>query len=114
MHQDGETLLLMLYVDDFFLTGSSDKLISWLKVFLHKEFEMTNLGPIRHYLGISFERVLLGLFLTSGIIPSPFSVTLACRIVNLPLLLSLKDRSWSMICTHPTQIQHTIVSSSVN
>ena len=63
MHQDGETLIVLLYVDDLFITGSSPQLISWLKTFLHKEFDMTDLGLIRRYLGISFEQVLLGIFL---------------------------------------------------
>ena len=63
MHQDGDILIVLLYVDDLFITGSSPQLISWLKTFLHKEFDMTDLGLIRRYLGISFEQVLLGIFL---------------------------------------------------
>jgi hypothetical protein len=63
MHKDGDTLILMLYVDDLFITGSSEKLISWLKAFLHKEFDMTDLGIIKRYLGISFNTVPLGTFL---------------------------------------------------
>ena len=55
MHQDGETLILMLYVDDLFITGSNDKLIAWLKRFLHTEFDMTDLGKVQRYLGILFE-----------------------------------------------------------
>ena len=63
MHQDGETLILMLYVDDLFITGSNDKLIAWLKRFLHIEFDITDLGKVQRYLGISFEQVILGTFL---------------------------------------------------
>jgi hypothetical protein len=57
MHKNGDTLILMLYVDDLFITRSSDTLISWLKNILHKEFEMTDLGQVKRYLGILFENV---------------------------------------------------------
>jgi hypothetical protein len=63
MHKDGNTLILMLYVDDLFITNSSDRFISWLKTFLHKEFDMTDLGMVKRYLVISFENVPLGIFL---------------------------------------------------
>jgi hypothetical protein len=63
MHKDGDTLILMLYVDDLFIIGSSDRLISWLKTFLHKEFNMTDLGMVKRYLGISFKNVPPGIFL---------------------------------------------------
>jgi hypothetical protein len=53
----------MLYVNDLNITGSSDRLISWLKTFLHEEFDMTDLGMVKCYLGISFEKVPLGIFL---------------------------------------------------
>ena len=63
MHRQGETIILLLYVDDLFITGSSDRLISWLKDFLHNEFDMTDLGKVRRYLGISFEQTTLGILL---------------------------------------------------
>jgi hypothetical protein len=63
MHQKGEVLILMIYVDDLFLTGSSETLISWIKHLLHDTFEMVDLGPVKRYLGITFEQTLLGIFL---------------------------------------------------
>ena len=43
-----EQLILVLYVDDMFLTGN-DKLILWCKKKLSSEFEMKDLG-LMHYL----------------------------------------------------------------
>jgi hypothetical protein len=63
IHQKGETLILMIYVDDLFITGSSPSLIQWLKNFLHQKFEMKDLGHIKKYLGISFEQVPKSIFL---------------------------------------------------
>jgi len=88
MHSEGETLILMLYFDDLFITGSSDRLITWLKTFLHKQFEMTDLGHVQRYLGISFEQTILGIFLhqkayTHSILQE-FGMT-ACKPATTPL-----------------------------
>jgi hypothetical protein len=45
----------MIYVDDLFFIGNYDKLISWLKKFLHKEFDIIDLDRIKRYLDISFK-----------------------------------------------------------
>jgi hypothetical protein len=58
MHQKGEVLILMIYMDDLFVTGSSETLISWIKHLLHTTFEMVDLGPVKRYLGITFEQAL--------------------------------------------------------
>ena len=47
MHQKGEVLILMIYMDDLFLIGSSETLISWIKHLLHAMFKMVDLGPIK-------------------------------------------------------------------
>jgi hypothetical protein len=49
MRKNGEFLILMVYVDDLFITGSCDKLILSVKEFLHNTFSMTDLGIIRTY-----------------------------------------------------------------
>jgi len=63
MHKDRDTIIWLSYVDDLFITGSNDTLISWLKNFLKIEFDMTNFGKIKRYFGISFEHVNLGTLL---------------------------------------------------
>ena len=53
----------MVYVNDFFITSSSDSLIVTEKQFIHYMFSMTNLGSIKQYLGVFFEIISLGIFL---------------------------------------------------
>jgi hypothetical protein len=47
----GEPLILVLYVDDLFLTGS-EKLIADCKRDLAVEFEMKDLGLMHYFLGL--------------------------------------------------------------
>ena len=46
-----EPLILVLYVDDLFLTGN-EKLIMWCKKKLSCEFEMKDLGLMHYFLGL--------------------------------------------------------------
>ena len=46
-----EPLILVLYVDDLFLTGNK-KLIVWCKKKLTFEFEMKDLGLMHYFLGL--------------------------------------------------------------
>jgi hypothetical protein len=48
---NGESLILILYVDDLFLTGA-ESLIAWCKYELDSEFEMKDLGMMQYFLGL--------------------------------------------------------------
>jgi hypothetical protein len=48
-----EPIVLLLYVDDLFLTGE-EKLITDCKRKLTAEFEMKDLGPMHYFLGCCF------------------------------------------------------------
>ena len=48
---EGDTLILVLYVDDLFLTGA-ERHVSWCKKQLSSEFEMKNLGLMHYFLGL--------------------------------------------------------------
>ena len=45
-----------LYVDDLLIIGKNTSNIAELKSHLSKRFKMTDLGPIKHYLGIEVIR----------------------------------------------------------
>ena len=47
-------LVIVLYVNDMVLTRPNEKHIADLKVELNLAFEMSDLGPLHHYLGIQF------------------------------------------------------------
>ena len=48
---EGDTLILVLYVDDLFLTGV-ERLVTWCKKQLSSEFEMKDLGLMHFFLGL--------------------------------------------------------------
>jgi len=49
-------LILLLYVDDILLFSESAERVWQLKKLLHTEYKMTDLGPIRQFLGLEIER----------------------------------------------------------
>ncbi|XP_022014710.2 uncharacterized mitochondrial protein AtMg00810-like [Helianthus annuus] len=57
---------LLLYVDDIILTASSDTLLTNIIQLLSREFAMTDLGTLHHFLGISVKRDAQGLFLSQS------------------------------------------------
>ncbi|GKB40855.1 ribonuclease H-like domain-containing protein [Tanacetum coccineum] len=62
--QGSQVAYLLLYVDDIILTASSTALLQQLIDSLHREFDMTDLGALNYFLGISTVRHSTGLFLS--------------------------------------------------
>jgi hypothetical protein len=62
-HRGLDTVYLLLYVDDIILTASSTELLRRTISVLQREFTMKDLRPLHHFLGITVERRLDGLFL---------------------------------------------------
>ncbi|GJV93964.1 ribonuclease H-like domain-containing protein [Tanacetum coccineum] len=62
--QGSQVAYLLLYVDDIILTASSTTLLQHLIDSLHREFDMTDLGALNYFLGISVVRHSTGLFLS--------------------------------------------------
>lgn len=54
---------LLLYVDDIVLTASSPALLKRIITSLNSEFEMSDQGPLHHFLGITVKRDSSGLLL---------------------------------------------------
>ncbi|XP_071728704.1 uncharacterized mitochondrial protein AtMg00810-like [Rutidosis leptorrhynchoides] len=59
-----DTAYLLLYVDDIILTASSTEFLQRVIASLHREFSMTDLGPLDYFLGISVTRTSSGMFLS--------------------------------------------------
>nr|GEX84057.1 ribonuclease H-like domain-containing protein [Tanacetum cinerariifolium] len=55
---------LLIHVDDIILTSSSTYLLQQVITSLHNEFDMTDLGALNYFLGISATRHSTGLFLS--------------------------------------------------
>lgn len=54
-------LIIAVYVDDLFVTGSSISIIHEFKMEMEKRFEMTNLGKLTYYLGIEVSQGIEGI-----------------------------------------------------
>ncbi|GKE82236.1 ribonuclease H-like domain-containing protein, partial [Tanacetum coccineum] len=65
IYQNGsEVAYLLIYVDDIVLTASSTNLLRRIISSLYKEFDMTDLGALNYFLGISVTRDSTGMFLS--------------------------------------------------
>ena len=62
-HTSNLWVLLILYVDDIFITGNDASSISWTCNQLQSQYQMTLLGPIQKYIGIEFSTTDSGLYL---------------------------------------------------
>lgn len=63
--EDDGTVILLLYVDDLFLTGNK-KLIIGCKRELSAEFEMKDMGPLHYFLGLEVWQGPDDIFLGQG------------------------------------------------
>jgi len=61
---DGKILIVVLYVDDLIFTGSDEFFIVDFKEVMKSEFEITNLGSLRYFLGIEVKQTKNGIFIS--------------------------------------------------
>jgi histone deacetylase 1/2 len=57
-------IYILIYVNDIIITGSNDLVVTDIIQRLHKEFAITDLGPLSFFLGIEVIRDATGLYLT--------------------------------------------------
>ena len=62
--EEKEKLIVALYVDDLIFMGNSQRLISEFKKDMMREFEMTDLGLMRYFLGIEVKQSKDGIFIS--------------------------------------------------
>eukprot|EP00253_Pinus_taeda_P034682 PITA_34682 len=63
---DGEILIVVLYVDDVIFIGNDDYFIEYFKTVMKEEFEMTDMGLLRYFLGIEVEKNTNGIFISQA------------------------------------------------
>ncbi|CAM8948863.1 unnamed protein product [Rhodiola kirilowii] len=56
-------LILLVYVDDVVITGTSSAMIASVKSFIHSEFRIKDLGLLKYFLGIEVARSNTGIFI---------------------------------------------------
>ncbi|GAA0158434.1 transmembrane signal receptor [Lithospermum erythrorhizon] len=57
-------LVLIVYVDDILLTGSSEEAMENVKRFLDEQFTIKDLSTAKYFLGLEIARSLQGMFIT--------------------------------------------------
>jgi hypothetical protein len=50
--REGRIIIVSVYVDDLIFTGNDEVMMSEFKSFMLREFDMSDLGKIRFFLGI--------------------------------------------------------------
>jgi hypothetical protein len=97
-HRGSETVYLLLYVDDIILTASSTQLPRRTISALQWEFTMKDLRSLHHFLDITVERHLDGLFLHQR--------TYTLDILKHAVMADCKP------CTTPVDLQAKLVGDS--
>lgn len=62
--KNGNMLIVVLYVDDLIFTGNDNFLIGEFKEAMKNEFEMTDLGLLKYFLGIEVKQMHDGIFIS--------------------------------------------------
>ena len=57
---DGNLLIIFLYVYDILIRRSTLASISFIKTALHDAFEMSDVGPLKQFLGLEIAQDLMG------------------------------------------------------
>ncbi|XP_070008477.1 uncharacterized mitochondrial protein AtMg00810-like [Nicotiana sylvestris] len=60
---NGDTVIILMYVDDFLITRNNDRLLYDTRVELQKKFKMKDLGELKFFLGIEFTRSKEGILM---------------------------------------------------
>ncbi|CAM8900631.1 unnamed protein product [Rhodiola kirilowii] len=63
LKKDNQFIILLVYVDDVVLTGTSPTLINQIKEFIHHKFRIKDLGHLKYFLGIEVARSKEGIFI---------------------------------------------------
>eukprot|EP00253_Pinus_taeda_P034206 PITA_34206 len=91
--KDGKILIVVLYVDDVIFTGNDDQLIKNFKSVMKEEFEMTDMGFLRYFLGIEVVQNEKGIFISQARyvdqVLSRFSME-ECKATITPTVMGLK------------------------
>jgi len=104
-HSNLGTLILLLYVDDILLTGSSTTLVSFFIQLLSIKFTMKDLGHIHHFLDIEISETSAGLHLSQ----SHYALTILeqankvdCKPMSTPLEAKTKTSSNKVLFEDPS------------
>jgi len=88
-----DVIFIALYVDDLIFTGNNAELIEAFKEVMKKEFEMTDLGLMKYFLGLEVIQWKDGIFVLQEMyaeeVLKKFKMT-SCNPVSTPMEPSIK------------------------
>lgn len=61
--EEGNSLILSLYVDDLIYTSNSESMLESFKTSMQEEFSMTDLGKMKYFLGVEVVQDEVGIFI---------------------------------------------------
>lgn len=64
MNKEDRELIVNLYVDELIFIGNNKLMFTWFKHFMKHEFDMTNLGIIKYFLGLEVLQKSNGIFIS--------------------------------------------------
>jgi hypothetical protein len=111
-HSAKGLIVLLLYIDDIFLTRSSTELVTFFIQILNHEFSMKYLGSVHHFLGVEISTTIDGLHLSQShyvLTILEWSNMLHCKPMSTPLevkfkidadITSIVDPSWCSLIPH--------------
>lgn len=67
INNEGKRLIVSVYVDDLIYTGDEDIMIGEFKESMMKEFDMSDLGKMRLFIGIEVMQIDGGIFISRRI-----------------------------------------------
>ncbi|KAK1619722.1 hypothetical protein QYE76_025239 [Lolium multiflorum] len=104
LHTPQTTAYLLLYVDDIILTASSTTTLHHVIQSLNREFAMSDLGDIHHFLGINVHRTATGLFLSQ----QQYALELLERahMLNCNPIATPLDTKAKLSCTDGTRVSN--------
>ena len=109
----GRTLLL-LYVDDMIITGDDSEYIAFVKARLREQFLMTDLGPLRYFLGIEVSSTSDGFYISQEKYIQDLLARAALgdeRTIETPMELHVQLRPTDGIpLSDPTRYRHLVGS----
>ena len=54
-------IVILVYVDDILVASNNLKVVSKFKQFLHDQFRLKDLGPLKYFLGLEVARSSIGI-----------------------------------------------------
>ncbi|KAJ9550550.1 hypothetical protein OSB04_014595 [Centaurea solstitialis] len=92
-HKQGKRIIVVVYVDDIIITGDDEVGITELKQFLQSQFQISDLGRLRYFLGIEVSRSPQGILLSQRKYVLDMLTEcglLGCKPVDTPMLPTRK------------------------